>query len=451
MRPKDHPKSKSQADLFRSKLTNILNHRHPLYTLADRIEWKVFEASFGPLYDEGMGRPAIPIRVMVGLHYLKHAYNESDESVVEKFLENPYWQHFCGFEYFQHELPIDPSSMTRWRKRVGSDGIEKLLKETIETAKRGNLLKRVDVDRVNVDTTVQEKAIAFPTDARLYHKARKRLVKEAQRMGIELRQSYKRLSKRAFMKQSRYAHAMQFRRARRETRRLRTYLGRVIRDIRRQCPAPDEKLSKLLAIAERIHGQKRDDKNKMYSLWAPEVECISKGKAHKRYEFGCKVSVASTSKKSWVVGIKALHGNPYDGHTLKGSLVQVKALTGWKPRHAFCDKGYRGTTRTIPGVKVHLSGGRKRSRALRRWMKQRSAVEPVIGHMKSDNGMDRNYLSGRDGDVINAMLSGCGFNLRKLLRAFPSAFSRFYFLWLCIRCWIGTMVRPTPALLAVEN
>jgi hypothetical protein len=148
---------------------------------------------------------------------------------------------------------------------------------------------------------------------------------------------------------------------------------------------------------------------------------------------------------------KGHHGNPYDGHTLKGSLVQVKALTGWKPMHAFCDKGYRGMTRTIPGVRVHLSGGRKRSRALRRWMKQRSAVEPVIGHMKSDNGMDRNHLSGRDGDVMNAMLSGCGFNLRKLLRAFLSTFSRFYFLWLCIRCWIGTTIRPTPYLLPVEN
>ena len=437
--------------MFRSKLSNILNHRHPLYALADRIEWKVFEGSFGPLYDEGMGRPAISIRVMVGLHYLKHAYDESDESVVEKFLENPYWQHFCGFEYFQHQLPIDPSSMTRWRKRIGSDGVEKLLKETIETAKRGKLLKRVDVDRVNVDTTVQEKAIAFPTDARLYHKARRRLVKEAKRMGIGLRQSYRRLSKRAFIKQSRYAHAKQFKRARRETRRLRTYLGRVIRNIRRQCPEPYEKLSMLLTIAERIHGQKRHDKNKMYSLWAPEVECISKGKAHKRYEFGCKVSVASTSKKSWVVGVRALHDNPYDGHTLKGALAQVKALTGWKPRNSFCDKGYRGVTRTIPGVKVYLSGGRKRSRALRRWMKRRSAVEPVIGHMKSDNGMDRNYLSGRDGDVMNAMLSGCGFNLRKLLRAFPRAFSRFYFLLSWIRCWIGMAIRPNPALLPVEN
>ena len=207
----------------------------------------------------------------------------------------------------------------------------------------------------------------------------------------------------------------------------------------------------LLTIAERIHGQKRHDKNKMYSLWAPEVECISKGKAHKRYEFGCKVSVASTSKKSWVVGVRALHDNPYDGHTLKGALAQVKALTGWKPRNSFCDKGYRGVTRTIPGVKVYLSGGRKRSRALRRWMKRRSAVEPVIGHMKSDNGMDRNYLSGRDGDVMNAMLSGCGFNLRKLLRAFRRTFARFYFLLSWIRCLIGVMIRPAPTLLSVEN
>jgi IS5 family transposase len=447
MRPKDHPKTKSQAELFRSKLTNILDHRHPMFSLAQRIEWSVFEAQFGPLYDDGTGRPGIPIRVMVALHYLKHIYDESDESVVEKFLENPYWQYFCGFEFFQHEPPIEPSSMTRWRRRVGEEGAEKLLQETVAAAKRAGQLKRVDVERVNVDTTVQEKAIAHPTDARLYHKARRRLVREAKRRGIELRQSYARLSRWALFKQSRYAHAQQFRRARRETRKLRTFLGRVIRDLRRRYPEPDEKLFKLLSIAERIHGQQRDDKGKVYSLWAPEVECISKGKAHKKYEFGCKVSVATTSKKSWVVGIRALHGNPYDGHTLNGSLAQVKTLTGWKPRFAFCDKGYRGVTRTIPRVKVLLSGKRHRSRPLRRWMRRRAAIEPVIGHMKSEHGMDRNHLAGPEGDVMNALFCGSAFNLKKLMRVLVrAADARLRFLFAWIWCWYRGRISSSYAL-----
>lgn len=439
MRPKDHARKLSQGDLYRARLESQLNPRHPLYVLAKRIDWDRFVAAFGPLYDDKLGRPAVPTRVMVGLHFIKHAYDESDESVVEKFLENPYWQFFCGCEYFEHRLPIDPSTMTRWRNRVGPEGLEQLLQETIATAQREGLLKRVDVERVNVDTTVQEKAIAYPTDARLYQKARHRLVQEAKHRGIELRQSCEKLAKRAFIKHSRYAHARQFRRARRETKRLRTYLGRVIRDIERKCPVQDEKLANTLALARRIHEQKRDDKGKLYSLWAPEVACIAKGKAHKKYEFGCKVGVVSTSKKSWVVGIQAFTGNPYDGHTLKQSLSQVKSLTGWTPRHAFTDLGYRGATHDVPGTKVHLHCQRSNSRSLRRWMRRRSAVEPVIGHLKSDNGMHRNHLHGTAGDAMNALLCGAGFNLRKLLRALGRAgLRRACFLLAWVLSWIAS-------------
>jgi transposase, IS5 family len=449
MQPKNDEQDKCQDDLFRSKLVNILSHRHPLFMLAGQFEWSTFEEAFGPLYVENAGRPGIPIRIMVGLHYLKHAYHESDESVVEKFLENPYWQYFCGCEYFQHELPIEPSSMTRWRRRVGEKGIEKLLKQTVDTAQRTKLLKSSDSERVNVDTTVQEKAIAFPTDARLYHKARRRLAQAAKRRGIPLRQSYERVATKALCRQSRYAHAQQYKRARRQARRLRTYLGRVIRDIRNKEIKPDGELRQLLAIAQRIYEQRRDDTNKVYSVWAPEVECISKGKAHKRYEFGNKVSVVSTSRKNWVVGVKAFHNNPYDGHTLRDALRQVKSMVGRKPRKIFCDRGYRGAPDTIPGTEVYLAGTRTQSRSLLRWMRRRSAIEPVIGHMKADHGMERNHLKGREGDMINAILSGCGFNVKKLIRAFAlatEARGRFLLPW--IRYWLLDAITQPSELLS---
>lgn len=416
MTPEKPPDTRNQADMFRSRLDNILNTRHPLFKLAKKIDWSVFENEFGALYVDKAGRPGLPIRLLVGLHYLKHTYRESDESVVEKFLENPYWQYFCGFEYFQHHFPLDPSTLVRWRRRVGPEGMEKLFKETIAAAQRENLLRRSDVSRAIVDTTVQEKAIAFPTDARLYHKARRTLVRAAKREEISLRQSYELLGTKTFARQSRYAHARQGKRAGRETRKLRTFLGRVIRDLDRKCPAPSPRMASALATVRRIFFQKRQDSPKVYSMHAPETECIAKGKAHKKYEFGCKVSVVSTAKKNWVIGIGALHDNPYDGHTLKGAIDQAQKLTGWNITDAFVDRGYRGAAKEVRDVNVHLSW--RKNPAIRRWLKRRAAIEPIISHLKSDNGMDRNHLKGKDGDRMNAILAGCGFNLRKLLRSF---------------------------------
>lgn len=210
-------KPQSELELFQSHLDQILDHDHPLYKLSHQIDWAVFEQEFGSLYHPRKGRPGLPIRLMVGLHYLKHAYDKSDESASALLLENPYWQYFCGFEYFQHRLPLDPSSLVNWRKRVGPGGMEKLILETIETAKREKLLKQKHLDKVNVDTTVQEKAIAFPTDARLYHKMRVRLVREAKKRGIPLRQSHVRLGKKALIRQGRYAHARQGKRRQTDT------------------------------------------------------------------------------------------------------------------------------------------------------------------------------------------------------------------------------------------
>ena len=416
MKPK---KTDVQGRIFETPLEQIINMEHPLVTLARRIDWASLEEKFGKLYVPYHGRPGLPTRLMAGLHYLKYTYDYSDESVVTTFLENPYWQYFCGQEYFVHDLPLDPSSMTRWRKRLGKDESEALLKETINAALRMGVMKLKEVNRVNVDTTVQEKAVAYPTDARNYNKGRKLLVKIAKKRGIELRQNYARVGEELLRQQARYAHARQMKRSTKATKRLRNYLGRVLREI--ECSA--DKLTKreieILALVKRLHAQNREDKNKVYSVHAPEVECIAKGKTHKKYEFGCKASVVSTNGTNWIVGADACHGIPYDGHTLSRALSQVKRLTGTEVREVYCDKGYRLKKGEEPeNCRMFLPGGRKRSASEKKRMKRRNAIEPIIGHMKFDHRMSRNYLRGIVGDIHNVILAASGFNMRKLLRAF---------------------------------
>jgi IS5 family transposase len=411
-----------QCELFGARLSELLNPEHPLFVLAERVDWSQFDAAIEACYADELGRPGVNTRLMVGLLYLKHAYDESDESVVARWVENPYWQFFCGCQYMQHELPIDPSSLSKWRKRVEAERLEKLLEATLHTALAMKAVRPQEFQRVNIDTTVQEKAIAFPTDARLYQKMRLALVRRAKSLGIVLRQNYRFKGKQLLAKQGRYAHARQMKRAAKMTRQLKTILGRVVRDIQRNAPQwqgqiADEPLRELVAMAERLLAQTRTSKNKLYSVHAPEVECICKGKVHQRYEFGCKTSVATTSKSNWIVGVQALHGNPYDGHTLGGAIGQVERLTGRTPEDVIVDQGYRGhgyagsavvhVVRTIP---------KRATRAVRRMLKRRAAIEPTIGHLKSDNRLDRNYLTGQVGDKINAVLAAAGYNFRKLLR-----------------------------------
>ena len=423
MKPQATPRG--QFELFQSNLQQILNLDHELCQMAHAIDWDRFDAELAGCYSEEMGRPGKATRLMVGLHYLKHAFDESDESVVARWVENPYWQYFCGFEYLQHDCPIHPTSMVKWRHRVGAGRLEVLLAETIRLALANKQVTSQQLRKVTVDTTVQEKAIAFPTDARLYTKMLLRLVNLSKRRGLLLRQTYIRKAPQTLRQQGRYAHARQFKRARKCTRHLKTWLGRVVRDIRRKAPVIDEPLATFLVRAERLLHQTQKSKNKLYSIDAPEVECISKGKAHKRYEFGCKVSVAMTNEKNWVVGVQALHGNPYDGHTLSGALAQAERITRKQVNEAFVDQGYRGHDYT-GDAEVHITGQRgkdKAGRALRKRKKRRSAVEPKIGHLKSDHRMDRNYLKGHEGDRLNALLAGIGANFRKLLAAFWRAHS----------------------------
>lgn len=297
--------------------------------------------------------------------------------------------------------------------------MEKLFYQTLCTAQKVGLLRESHLNKVNIDTTVQEKAIAYPTDARLYYKMQVKLVKAAHKHGIELRQSYRRLGKKALVMQGRYSHARQMKRAQRETKRLKMYLGRITRELRRKTgSAVPVKLDELLRLSERLLRQTKHDTDKLYSCHAPEVECIAKGKTHKKYEFGCKVGVAATSRDNWIVGIQAYHGNPYDGHTLNDMVKFVDRMTGIPVKEAYCDKGFRGHDHSGDTI-VHIAGGKSKvPRSLRKWLRRRCAIEPIIGHLKSDNRMDRNYLKGAIGDTINALLCGCGANIRKLIAAF---------------------------------
>ena len=428
MKPKKTPQKDQQRDLFRAALINIIDPNHGLVKLSKVVEWDRLDELFGSTYCPDNGRPGVSTRLMVALHYLKYTHNLSDEDVVATWVENPYWQYFSGMKWFEHELPINASSMTRWRKRIGEAGAEELLKETIKAGLKLKAVKSFQLKRVNIDTTVQEKEIRFPTDARLYDRARQRLVEFAKERGIKLRQNYNRKSKQMLYWQSRYSHARQMKRAKACTRKLRNYLGRVLRDIERNYPDADCQLQSLMDIGTGIYHQKQKDKNKLYSVHAPEVECISKGKAHKRYEFGCKVSVAATSKGGWFLGAMAVHGNPYDGHTLKEALKQVKRVIR-EPEHVFVDMGYRGHNYR-GATEVHVDKRRRgrTAKSLWRWMKRRAAIEPGIGHLKREHRMDRNRLKGVEGDRINAILSAAGMNFCKLLK-WAADFLRRIFLW----------------------
>jgi IS5 family transposase len=353
-------------------------------------------------------------------------HNLSDEALCDRWVENPYFQYFCGEVVFRHELPFDRSSLTRWRQRLGEEQIAALLQESLSVAHRTGAIETKDLERVVVDTTVQEKAIAHPSDARLMHRAIEKLVGLAKRESVELRQSYLRVARRAAIMVGRYTHAHQFKRARRELKFLRTRLGRIIRDIRRKIegdPALEDRFGPLLDLAHRVrHQEQRQRGPKVYSLHAPEVECIGKGKARAPYEFGCKVSIATpaTAPKGgqFVLHAKALRGNPYDGHTLGPVIADLEKLTGVAARRIHGDKGYRG--HNYPDrFKVWISGQVRRvTKAIRREMRRRAAVEPVIGHLKDDHRMRRNHLKGRDGDRTNAVLAAAGYNFSLLRRWF---------------------------------
>ena len=426
MRPKERRDS-GQGDLLRSRLDAIIDMDHALVKLAQTIDWPFLEQQFGAVYEDKSGRPPLPTRLMAGLSILKHTYDLSDEVLCERWVENPYYQFFCGEEFFQHRLVFDRSSLTRWRQRMGEERLQALLQESLSVAIKTDALKPKDLNRVIVDTTVQPKNVMFPTDARLLNRARQILVRLAQRHGVRLRQSYARVGKYALIKHQRYAHAKQFKRANRALKKLRTYLGRVIRDVGRKIEGDGWLqhviFGSILPRAKRVRDQMQRQRGpKVYSLHAPEVECIGKGKAHRPYEFGVKVSVATTLAHAkggqFVTHVKALPGKPYDGHTLAIVIPEMEALVGNTIERILADKGYRGHN-APPDYKfrVFISGQKRRvTPKIKRELRRRSAVEPVIGHLKAEHRMGRNYLWHRQGDAANAILAAVGYNFRRLVR-----------------------------------
>jgi transposase, IS5 family len=397
----------------------MIDTRHELVRLAALIDWSWFEEHWAGFFPSPEGRPALHPRLVAGLMYLQHAHGLSDEAVLARWVENPYFQHFTGEVFFQHQLPLHPSSLSRWRGRIGEEGVEWLLSKTIEAARAAGAVTERSLSRVVVDTTVMEKAIAHPTDSRLYERARRSLVALARKAGISLRQNYNRKAPRLAARAGRLAHARQFRRMRKALRTLKGYTGRVLRDIHRKIGAvaegrPRAQVLDRLDLVARLLRQTPKSRNKIYALHEPEVDCISKGKARVRYEFGTKVSVATTLDGGFVVGMRSMPGNPYDGHTLGEALQQVETLTGRRPSLAMVDRGYRG--HGVQGMRVLVSGTRRGlTPTLARLLKRRSAVEPEIGHMKSEGRLARCGLKGLLGDAVFAVLCGCGHNIRKLL------------------------------------
>jgi IS5 family transposase len=418
------PRDNRQKDLLRPALEDIIDLAHPLVRLAREIDWAFLDSRFASVCTSGPGQPPLPTRLVAGLFILKHMHDLSDEVLCARWLENPYYQFFCGEVSFCHKLPFERSLLTHWRQRLGEEHLVALVQESLAVAHKTGALATRDLERVVVDTTVQPKAIAHPTDARLCHRALEKLVDLAKRYGVPLRQSYRRVTKRAAIMVGRYSHAHQFKRARRELKFLRTRLGRVIRDIRRKIadkPMLQERFADLLALAVRVRFQDHRQRGpKVYALHAPEVECIGKGKARAPYEFGCKVSIATPATKprggQFVLHSKALHGNPFDGHTLGPVITELERQTGITTRRIHVDKGYRGHNHPEK-FRVWISGQVRRvTRSIRREMKRRAAVEPVIGHTKAEHRMGRNHLKGRDGDCINAVLAAAGYNFALLLR-----------------------------------
>ena len=470
-------------DFFRARLEQMIDLRHPLAVLARRMPWGQLEAALAPSFERrdragrvvavddlfgpslqtvgggvsAAGRPRLPIRLMASLLYLKHAFNLSDEELVERWSENVIWQYFSGREYYEPRLPCDATQVGRFRKAIGEAGVEELLRATVDTAVATKAVRPQEFERIIVDTTVQEKAIAHPVDSRLLEIARAKVVQAAKAVGISLKQTYAREGALLRRKAGGYAHARQFKRLRRVVKRQRTILGIVLRAVQRQRAqvsgvATATALSHLDTLwqrAERIRTQQPKDKNKLYALHAPEVECIGKGKARKPYEFGVKTCVAVTYAQGLMVGARTFPGNPYDGHLLHAQLEQTTILLephAVAPQQVLVDLGFRGVDADNPNVElIHRGKYRSLSAKQRRWLQRRQAIEPAIGHLKHDHRMDRCWLQGALGDALHAVLCAAGYNLRWLIRAVLRGRIKplFWPLWLC--AWIRCALLATTA------
>jgi IS5 family transposase len=406
-------KATGQLNFLAPTLAEQLNPRHPLYLLSHEIDWTYFETEFSGLYSD-KGRPAHSIRLMTSLLLLKSIYNLSDERLVEEHWEmNAYFQYFGGKRHQQWGQPCAASDLAHFRQRIGEEGVEKILKHSID--KHG---KDGQDPHVSVDSTAQEKNITYPTDAKLHKKIIDKCVKKAKKEGIALRRSYKRTAKQLLRDTYSGTHPKRRKKADAAKRKLKTIAGRLVRELERRLATGD--FARELELFKKVLAQEKNSKNKIYSLHEPEVYCMSKGKPHKKYEYGCKASVVLTQKTGIIVGAMTFKTNVYDGHTLEEVLQQAETLTGKSLKTATVDRGYQGKQQ-IGGTQVHIpkpplkrdTAYQKRKK--RKHHRRRAAIEPVIGHLKTDHRAARNFLKGQMGDSINFIMAAAGFNFKKLM------------------------------------
>lgn len=422
------PKSRipEPAQLFQQDLEHLLDQRQPLYKLANQLPWEELEKAFECYYSE-IGRPALATRLMAGLLLLKQLENLSDERVCEAWQRDPYMQYFCGERYFQWKLPCEPSELVHFRNRIGQEGVERILKMTVELHSE----KIAKEEELVADTTVQEANVQFPTDTRLHVDCIEKLWRMGENESIRWRRSYVRTVP-VLLARLRTRSNRLVKERKKCRRRIKTIAGRLLRDFRRNASDGAELLyAEELALIERVLRQKRHDKNKVYSLHDPNVLCIAKGKAHKKYEFGRKASVTMLRDSSVIVSAVSFKENLYDGDTLKPALEQASCMSGKIFSSVLVDKGYRGrknvsgTDVVIPGkISKRLSAYHRRKQRKRNG--RRAAIEPVIGHLKNDHRMARCFLKGAEGAGLNLALAAAAWNIKKWINELLLAF----FLWL---------------------
>lgn len=410
------PNSSPQSSFF--DITSQLNSDHVLIVLAKELDWASLEKCLSKYYSD-KGRPAKPIRLMSGLLMLKSLYNHSDEVLIDQWMMNPYYQVFCGMQSFQTTVPCHATELVKFRNRIGQKGVDKIFSLSVKL--HGRLSEE---KTVIVDTTVQEKAITYPTDIKLAIKIINRLNKLAKIYSIKQRRTYVKEVKSLRLACRHFRHVKVRAKAKKALKRLRTIVGILMRELGRKLPDEILELQQdNFDLYTKVINQKRGDKDKIYSLHEPDIYCVGKGKDHKPYEYGRKASVVTTAKSGVIVGVQSHDEHQHDSKTLKSALDHAMTHRKKKIKLAVVDRGYRGAKKYVkcdvllPSAPLKKDSEYERQKK-RQLCRKRAGIEPIIGHLKHDYRLSRNWLKSSQGDAINLLMAACAWNLKKWMVAF---------------------------------